>query len=147
MKETTWDPVGRTLQEIAVRCRELGAAPDPRWQGLPVAELGLAMRVAEAKARPVCDELMKSLAHPGGVIGKLSPLQGYFCSLRCLCALDTLGILHAELRGEALYPVPPPWPTATLVEWLLISNWEHRHDIWLKLAAYAGATGNLFYSG
>lgn len=48
MSEETWNSVGSTLQVISVRCRELGAAPDSRWQGLPAAELGLAMRIAEA---------------------------------------------------------------------------------------------------
>jgi hypothetical protein len=147
MSESNWEKTGRALQEIALRCRELGAAPDPAWQTMPVADLALAMQMAEALVRPACDELMRALSRPGGVVGKLTPQQAYFCSMRCLCALDTLGLLHADLRGKELYPVPPPWPARDLLEWLLVSNWAHRHDTWLKLAAYAGATGRGLYSG
>jgi hypothetical protein len=32
------------------------------------------------------------------------------------------------------------------LEWLLVSNWQQRHDTWLKPCAYAVATGNAFYS-
>jgi hypothetical protein len=145
--EKTWEPVGHTLQDIVVRCRELGAAPDPRWNGLPVAELGAVMRAAEAKERVPCDELLRNLVRPGGVMGTLPPLRSYFCLIRALCALDTLGILHAELRSRPLYPEPPNWTSDELLEWLLVSNWQHRHDTWLKLCAYAVATGNAFYSG
>lgn len=67
--------------------------------------------------------------------------------MRCLCALDTLGILHAELRSRALYPEPPKWSSEELLEWLLVSNWQQRHDTWLKLCAFVIATGNAFYSG
>ncbi len=105
------------------------------------------MQVAEAKERLVCDELLRTLARPGGVIGKLTPLQSYFCLIRSLCALDTLGILHAELRSRPLYPDPPKWPSEDLLEWLLVSNWQQRHDTWLKLCAFAVAIGNTFYSG
>jgi len=147
MNESNWEASGRTLQEITLRCRELGAVPDPTWEGMPVEKLVVAMRMAEAKVRPTCDELMRSLSKPGGVVGGMTPQQAYFCSMRCLCALDTLGILHADLRGKELYPVPPTWPVADLLEWLLVSNWAHRHDTWLKLAAYASATGKALYSG
>lgn len=145
--EKTWEPVGETLQGIVTRCRELGAAPDQRWRELPVAALGRVMQAAEAKERLVCDELLRSLVRPGGVIGKPPPPQIYFCLIRSLCALDTLGILHAELRSRPLYPEPPKWPSEDLLEWLLVSNWQQRHDTWLKLCAYAVATGNPFYSG
>ena len=142
-----WDPIGRTLQDIVGRFHELGLAPDPTWQNLPVAELGTAMRLAEAKDRLVCDELARALLRPGGAIGRPTPLQSYFCVVRCLCALDTLGILHAELRSRPLYPRPPNWKAEDLLEWLLVSNWAQRHDTWLKLCAYAASTGNPFYSG
>lgn len=145
--QNTWDPVGRTLQAIVVRCRELGAAPDAQWSGLPIAELGTLMRFAEAKERLVCDELLRRLVRSGGVIGTLPSLRGYFCVIRCLCALDTLGVFHAELQSKPLYPQPPNWPADELLEWLLVSNWQQRHDTWLKLCAYAVATGNAFYSG
>jgi hypothetical protein len=147
MNESNWERSGRTLQEITLRCRELGAAPDPQWMKMTVDELALAMRAAEAKVRPSCDALMRSLSKPGGVVGSMTQQQAYFCSMRCLCALDTLGLLHADLRGKELYPVPPPWPVEDLLEWLLVSNWANRHDTWLKLAAYAGATGRGLYSG
>jgi hypothetical protein len=61
--------------------------------------------------------------------------------------LDTLGILHAELGARPLYPEPPKWSSEELREWLLVSNWQQRHDARLKLCAYAVATGNAFYSG
>jgi hypothetical protein len=145
--EKSWESVGQTLQGLVERCRALGAAPNAEWSGLAVAELGTAMRLAEAKERPVCDELLRQLVREKASLGKLPPLRGYFCAMRCLCALDTLGILHAELRSRPLYPQPPDWPPSDLLEWLLISNWQQRHDTWLKLCAYAVATGNAFYSG
>lgn len=145
--EKSWEPVGQTLQGLVERCRALGAAPNAEWSSLAVAELGTALRLAEAKERLVCDELLRQLVRENFPVGKLAPLRGYFCAMRCLCALDTLGILHAELRSRPLYPQPPDWSAAELLEWLLISNWQQRHDTWLKLCAYAVATGNSFYSG
>jgi hypothetical protein len=39
-----------------------------------------------------------------------TPLRLFFCSLRCLCALDTLRIIHAEQRDQPLYPtLLPQW--------------------------------------
>lgn len=145
--DTNWESIGRTLQQIVERCRELGAAPDLSWTYMAAGDLGIAMRIAEAKVRPVCDELLHELVKPGGVMGRPSQAVMYFCCLRGLCALDTLGIFHAELNSRPLYPHPPHWPSRDLLEWLLVSNWEQRHDTWLKLCAYAVTTGNPFYSG
>ena len=142
----TWESIGRTLEEIADRCRELGAGPDPEWSALPVAEVGTRMLFAEAKERLVCDELLRSFVRESGVIGTLPPLRAYFCLIRTRCALDTLGILHAELKSKPLYSQPPDWSSDELLEWLLVSNWQQRHDTWLKLCAYAVATGNTFYA-
>ncbi len=145
--EKTWESVGNTLQEILNRLRALGAAPDPSWKEMPVEKLGKAMQFAEAKERLVCDELLRQLVRESAAVGTLPPLRSHFCAMRCLCALDTLGILHAEVDGKPLYPGPPKWPSEELLEWMLVSNWQQRHDTWLKLSAYAVATGNTFYSG
>jgi len=105
------------------------------------------MRMAEALDRLPCDALMRALLRGNG-IGRPTPRQAYFCAMRCLCALDTLGILHAELEDRALYPEPPAkWTDEQLLEWLLVSNWQQRHDTWLKLAALSAATGLGLYSG
>lgn len=145
--EKTWESTGNTLQEILERFRILGAAPDPAWKEMPVENLGKAMQLAEAKERLVCDELLRRMVRDGDAVGTLPPLRGYFCAMRCLCALDTLGILHAEADSKPLYPIPPKWSSEELLEWMLVSNWQQRHDTWLKLCAFAVATGNPFYSG
>ena len=145
--DTTWEPTGRALQGIVMRCKELVAAPDPSWPGMTVGDLGVAMRIAEAKVRPICDEMLRELVKPGGIMGRPTQSAAYFCFLRGLCALDTLGIFHVELHSRPLYDKPPKWHSHELLEWLLVSNWEQRHDTWLKLSAYAVATGNGFYSG
>ena len=142
-----WEPVGRSLQALTLRCRELGGAPDPAWLALPVRELAMALRMAEAVERLPCDALMRALVHGGG-IGQPTTRQSYFCAIRCLCALDTLGIIHAEMDDRPLYSEPPAeWTDDQLLEWLLVSNWQQRHDTWLKLAAFSAATGLGFYSG
>lgn len=142
-----WENVGRTLQGLTLRCRELGGEPDAGWLKLPVKELATKLRMAEALDRLPCDALMRALVRGEG-IGQPTPRQGYFCAMRCLCALDTLGIIHAELDHRALYSEPPAkWTDQQLLEWLLISNWQQRHDTWLKLAAVSAATGLGLYSG
>ncbi|WP_148217979.1 hypothetical protein [Opitutus terrae] len=142
-----WEPIGRTLQGLTLRCQELGGAPDPAWLKLPVRELATTLRAAEALDRLPCDALMRALLRGGG-IGQPTPRQGYFCAMRCLCALDTLGIIHAELNDHPLYPEPPTkWTDEQLLEWLLVSNWQQRHDTWLKLNALSAATGLGLYSG
>jgi hypothetical protein len=90
-----WEPVGRTLQGLNIRCHELGGAPDPAWLALSARELATAMRLAEAVERLPCDALMRALLHGGG-IGQPTPRPSYFCALRCLCALDTLGSPNAQ---------------------------------------------------
>jgi hypothetical protein len=142
-----WEGIGRTLQDLTLRCRELGGEPDAAWAKLPVSELATTLRMAEAVDRLPCDALMQTLLRGGG-IGQPTSRQGLFCAMRCLCALDTLGIIHAELDGRPLYPQPPSgWTDAQLLEWLLVSNWQQRHDTWLKLAALSVATGLGLYSG
>jgi hypothetical protein len=143
-----WEPVGRSLQALAVRCRELGGEPDAAWLQLPAKELAVTLRKAEAQERLACDALLQVMLEPGGAMGRPSPRLAYFCAMRCLCALDSLGILHAELRDRPLYPQPPAdWTDAQLLEWLLVSNWQQRHDTWLKLSAFCAATGLGLYSG
>ena len=142
-----WHAIGHTLQALSGRMAELGAAPDPRWKALPLGELATEMRLAEARERPVCDAIMRGLLRSAAGAGRPTALQALFCSMRCHCALDTLGILHAPLNERPLYPRPPAWPDADLLEWLLVSNWGQRHDTWLKLCAFAGHTGRGFYSG
>lgn len=142
-----WEQIGRTLQGLSLRCRELGAEPDAEWAKLPVRELATTLRAAEALNRLPCDALVRALLGGGG-IGQPTSRQSYFCAMRCLCALDTLGIIHAELNDRPLYPRPPSgWSDEQLLEWLLVSNWQQRHDTWLKLAALSVATGFGFYSG
>jgi hypothetical protein len=142
-----WEQVGSTLQALTVRCRELGGAPDPAWLALPVRELATALRMAEAVERLPCDALMRALLRGGG-IGQPTTRQSYFCAMRCLCALDTLGIIHAKMDDRPLYSEPPAnWTDEQLLEWLLVSNWQQRHDTWLKLTAFSAATGLGFYSG
>jgi len=142
-----WEQVGRTLQALTLRCRELGGAPDASWLDLPVKELATALRVAEAVERLPCDALMRALVRGDG-IGQPTSRQAYFSAMRCLCALDTLGIMHAELNDRPLYPEPPAkWTDGQLLEWLLVSNWQQRHDTWLKLTAFSAATGLGLYSG
>lgn len=145
---SNWLATGNTVQALAVRFSALGAAPDPAWKDLPLVELAHRVKLAEAKDRPVCDAIMLAiLSSPDGA-ARPTALQSYFCAMRCMCALDTLGILHAELRGRALYPLEPTgWKPAEILEWLLVTNWEQRHDTWLKLTNYAVATGHGFYSG
>jgi hypothetical protein len=143
----SWEPVGRTLQSLTMRCHELGGAPDQSWLALPPRELATAMRMAEAVERLPCDALMRALLHGNG-IGQPTRRQSYFCVMRCLCALDTLGVMHAELNDRPLYSEPPAdWTEEQLLEWLLVSNWQHRHDTWLKLAAFVAASGLGLYSG
>ncbi len=143
-----WEQIGYTVQALAERCRELGGAPDPAWAGLAARDFVTAMRVAEARERLCCDALLRAFVQPDGGLGKLTPRQAYFCAMRCLCALDTLGILHAELTDRPLYPQPPAdWTNEQLLEWLLVSNWQQRHDTWLKLAATSISMGLGLCSG
>ncbi len=135
------------MQGLTLRCQELGGLPDAAWLELPVKELATTLRLAEAVDRLPCDAQMRALLR-GEAIGRPTPRQGYFCGMRCLCALDTLGIIHAELDDRALYPEPPKgWTDEQLLEWLLVSNWQQRHDTWLKLTAISAASGLGFYSG
>lgn len=143
-----WEEIGRTLQGLSERFRELGGKPDPKWTGLPVKDLAVAMRVAESLDRLPCDALLRVVAQPGGSIGQPTTWQSYFCVIRCLCALDTLGIIHAELSDRPLYPRPPAgWTNEQLLEWLLVANWQQRHDTWLKLTALCVGTGLGLHSG
>jgi len=142
-----WEGIGRTLQDLSLRCRDLGGEPDPTWSKLPVRELVMTLRMAKAVDRLPWDALMQTLLRGGG-IGQPTSRQGLFCAMRCLCALDTLGIIHAELNGRPLYHQPPSdWTDVQLLEWLLVSNWQQRHDTWLRLAAISVATGLGLYSG
>jgi hypothetical protein len=143
-----WVALGDTLQSLAGRFRELGSAPPDEWRGLSVNELYASMRLLEARTRLECNAIMRALVHDPTGIGQPTPLQAHFCAMRVLCALDTLGVLHAELEGRPLYPRPPEkWSDAQLLEWLLVVNWGHRHDTWLKTASLALSMGVGMYSG
>lgn len=144
--EKTWVPIGEALQQMMQRCHELGGGVPNDWHDLSVADLATTMRVAEATDRQACDVLM-SLLCENGVLGKPTPLQCYFSAMRCMCALDTLGIFHANEYSRSLYPTPPRWNQKELLQWLLIANWYQRHDTWIKLMAFAASTGRNFYSG
>lgn len=143
-----WEEIGRTVQGLAMRFRELGGEPQSFWHELPAEKLAVEMRMAEALDRLPCDAHLRAVLRPGGVMGQPTSRQAYFCTMRCLCALDTLGIIHAELDNRALYPKPPvDWTDQELLEWLLVTNWQQRHDTWLKLTAFCAATGLGLYSG
>lgn len=117
------------------------------WTGLDVPALASALRTAETRERAACDTIMRALLAPGGVLGAPTPAQGYLCAMRGMCALDTLGVLQPA-SSRPLYPQPPPgWSDDQLLEWLLVDNWHQRADTWLKLVAFAGATGRNFYTG
>lgn len=105
-RESSWEQVGRTLQELVTRCHELGGRAESSWGEIPGKELAQTLRTEEALEWLPCDALMRALIRGGG-ISQPTSRQGYFCSMRCLCALDTLGIIHAELDGRAFYPEPP----------------------------------------
>ena len=143
-----WTDAGNTLQSLAERFRELGAAPPDEWNGLPAEEVYESMRRSEARVRIECDFIMRALLDEDDLIGTPSPLQAYFCSMRTSCALDTLRLFNAELSDCPLYPCPPEeWSSAELLEWLLVTNWEQRHDAWVKTAALAFALGLRNYPG
>lgn len=115
---------------------------------MPAKDLATAMRMAEAIERLRCDALLRAALIPNGGFGQPTSRQSFFCVMRCLCALDTLGIIHAELDDRPLYPTPPSdWSDEALLGWLLIANWQQRHDTWLKLSAFSVASGLGLYSG
>lgn len=144
----TWMAAGTTLQTLMMRFVQLGAAPDPAWIGRPAAEIGAALRAADDREGSACDRLITSMLSQTGTTDQSSPIRLFLCSTRCLCALDTMGILHAELKGRPLYSeVPQNWTDGEVLEWLLISNWKQRRETWLKLTAYSAATGGGLYSG
>jgi len=70
--ESQWEQIGRTLQGLSLRCRELGAEPDAEWAKLPVRELATTLRAAEALNRLPCDALVRALLG-GAESGNLLP--------------------------------------------------------------------------
>lgn len=141
-----------TINDLKERFVALGGVVPDQWKGVPPKQLADAIRLAEAKERNNCHEIVFSMLKGERGAVNVTPLQAYFLACRCRCAMDTLDILSIPRSEEHKAPpilteLDPGWSVDDVIHWLLDSVWDHRHDIWLKLTAFGIVIGNPYYSG
>lgn len=142
----------RTLHSLCERYAEIGGAVPDQWKGEPIETLVTEVRLAEAKQRNFCDDIVYDMLFGTAPASQPTPLQAYFLACRCRCAIDTIGILaapnsNADVPMNLFEQLPGGWSDNALLHWLLSDSWTARHDTWLKLIAVGIATGNPYYSG
>ena len=140
-----------TVSALLDRFTDLKGLPNEDWRGLDLKELSEYLRLREAESRNDCHDIITNMIRSTVATAQPSPLHAYFLACRCRCALDTMMILATpkqELSKSIIAPkLPPDWTQDDLLEWLLVGTWDMRHDVWMKLTAFAIKSGNPFYSG
>ena len=146
MKDAKLKAAQRLIFDLQERFTILGGLPPSEWIGRELKELAEGIRFTEARSRNQCSDIIEEMID--GDFHTADEIQAYFITARCRCALDTIGTLGTRLdEKNTIIKIPDCVTGKQLARWLLIDNWNQRHDVWLKLTAFSIATGNPFYSG
>jgi len=131
---------------IQDRMQELGLVPAAEWRGRNAHDLYVGLKLLENRCRNECSDIIDAMLNENAS----APCEHhrYLIWMRCACALDTMDILKAKLDEKTtIINISHDATSDEVMRWMMIDNWNHRHDVWLKLTAFSILTGNPFYSG